>query len=67
MVGVIPFQLAHSGVLDGRFTQLVIAAKIHQRGVKDLPESEDENAFGMAFSPASVNFNEYAFPMQGAV
>jgi hypothetical protein len=34
-VGIIPFRLAHSGVLDQRFNQLMIASKIHFRGTEE--------------------------------
>ena len=39
LVGAIPFQLAHSGVLDQRFNQLVIAENIRNRS--NAPETED--------------------------
>jgi hypothetical protein len=43
MVGAIPFQLAYSAVLDKRFSQLSIAARIHELRVGPAPQSEDEN------------------------
>jgi hypothetical protein len=39
-VGIIPFQLVQSGVLDQRLNQLVIAAKIRNRSI--AAETEDE-------------------------
>jgi hypothetical protein len=41
-VGVIPFQLVQRGVLDQRFNQLVIAAKIRNARTKGAPETEHE-------------------------
>jgi hypothetical protein len=41
-VGAIPFQLAQSAVLDTRFSQLSIAARIHELRVNPASSNEDE-------------------------
>jgi hypothetical protein len=42
-VGVIPFQLVHSAILEQRFNQLVIASNIHFLSTQSEPESKTED------------------------
>ena len=58
MVAVIPFQLVYSAVLDKRFNQLVIAARIHEVPIAVAPETEDEKIARdrIAFEKANEEF-----------
>ena len=57
LVGLIPFQLVQRGVLDQRFNQLLIAAKIRNRSIAAETEDEEKERERISHKSASEEMN----------